>query len=127
MIRGVLVALLCVLAGTASAKTSIFNIVDTDVAGSTVDTTLTAVVPAGKSVKVLTFGGSTLGLSGNYFALQWGSAASWQTIRAAGGTFEFPLGKAFVGDGTKRFRLVRANTQASATRIVAWLEGYVDD
>ncbi len=106
--------------------TELFHIYDSVIPANTVDMNQTAVVGNGVTVRVQVFGGSDLGQTGNYYALQWGSGTSWKTIRAAGGTIELSLNKAFKGDGIKRFRIIRSNEQSVPKRITVWLHGYIE-
>ncbi len=107
--------------------TELFQMSENVISASTTDVNLTPIIPNGVTVRIQVFGGSDLGQAGNYYALQWGSASTWQTIRAAGGTIEIPLNRAFKGDGVKRFRVIRVNEQASPKRIVVWVQGYIEN
>jgi len=89
------------------------------------------VVPNGKTVYLKRLGGLAPAVSGavwSYVVLQWGSGSAWTTIRAGYGTFDFSIGRDFVGDGTSRFRLIRRNKSAkTALEIGAWFEALVKD
>jgi len=97
-------------------------------AGAT-DTNLSPIVPNGKSAVVLVFGGALLfEATGSYVALQWGDASGgWQTVRVIAKEGEYHLNREFIGDGVKRFRIVRRNTDTSARPIIAWIEGLIHD
>lgn len=107
--------------------TELFQIYDNVIAVGSTDVKLTPVIANGVNVRIQVFGGSDLGQAGNYYALQWGSGSSWQTIRAAGGTIEINLSRSFKGDGVKMFRLIRVNEQASPKRVVVWVQGYIEN
>jgi hypothetical protein len=93
---------------------------DSAVDASKTAETLSAAIPNGKKVTVSEFGGSCLG--NDYIMLQWGSAGAFTTIRSSYGNFKFSWKKSFVGDGQKRFRILRVNTDTeSARRIFAYL------
>ena len=103
---------------------------DSAVAGATTDTQLSAIVPTGQVVFLKSFGGSDVKNAGNdpdsIIAIQWGSGVSWTTIRAGSGQFfETTVGAEFVGDGVKRFRLVRQNRASAAHPIGAWVTAVV--
>jgi hypothetical protein len=112
------------------ANTKFDYVFDDDVAGNSYDFKLSPVVPAGKTVTLLKFGGfapviadGTDGL----IALQWGNASAWETVRAAGRFFDFDLKKDFIGDGVNRFRLMRQNKSTATKPMVVWLEAIVRD
>lgn len=109
-------------------KTDFFMMKDSAVAASTIDVDQLPIIPNGISVNLMTFGGTVPKPdAGSYVAIQWGSGAAWETIRAISGTFEFTIEKEFVGNGVKRFRVVRENKEVSAHRMFAWAEGFLYD
>lgn len=99
-------------------------------AGTTAVDTVGPVIPSGKRVRVICFGGADCGTdsAASIVALQWGAAGAWETIRGfglAGSSIEVQIGQDFIGNGTQQFRIVRRN-QGGASRIVlAWVEGFV--
>lgn len=110
-------------------KTKHYLMYDNEVpVGTTVD--MTPVIPSGKVVTIKKFGGFDPAVGDNkdsIIALQWGSGTTWTTIKAGGKCFEFDMQRDFIGDGSKRFRLVRVNRSAQIKIIVAWLEALVHD
>jgi hypothetical protein len=83
------------------------------------------IVPNGKNVRLREFGGCTPaigdGIDG-FIGLQWGSSGSWESIAIGCHEFQRELKRDFLGDGTKRFRIVRMNESAVNRYIVAWLD-----
>lgn len=116
-----------------AAKTVINLIVENTVAQGATAISESAIVAAGKTVRLMRFGGYERSMSANttgIIALQWGQGASWETIRAGGGStpFDFVLNRTFIGDGSKKFRLVRQNRDPGGTaakEMVAWIEAVV--
>ena len=107
-------------------KTKYDLVYDDSIAASSTDIRTSPIVPDGRVVRVLNFGGydprSGDGIS-SFITLQFGSGSDWQTIRAGGDGFfdiKWEKGKDFTGDGIKRFRLIRQNKSTSAKIIVAW-------
>ncbi len=98
---------------------------DSSVGANDTDLQTSAIIPAGKTVRILNFGGfDPLIGDGRHaiIALQWGNGTGWKTIRAGGGgVFDFNLAKDFVGNGANRFRLARSNKSASAKVLLCWL------
>jgi hypothetical protein len=103
----------------------------TTIAGNTTDVeNVGPVIPAGKRVRLITFGAADCGTDNeaSITALQWGAAGAWETIRAFGlahCSMEVRLDQDYIGDGTKRFRVVRKNQSSSSRIVLAWLEGFV--
>ena len=104
---------------------------DNPIAANTADFQVSGVVPSGRTVRLLNFGGYEVmvndGLTG-IIALQWGNGTTWKTVRAGGGGFfdiNFLKGKDFLGDGVKQFRLVRQNKSAVEKILAAWLVALV--
>lgn len=102
-------------------------IFDSSVNAGTNDIQQSGVIPAGKVVRLMNFGGfdpiSSDGVS-SILILQWGSGTTWTTVRAGGNGFfniDWPKGKDFIGDGVKRFRLARQNKSSSNKSLVVWL------
>lgn len=116
-----------------AAKTSVNLIIENTVAQGATATDNSAIVPAGKTVRLVRFGGYERSISANttgIIALQWGQGAAWETIRVGGGPtpFDFILNRTFIGDGAKRFRIVRQNRDpalSAAKEMVAWVEAVV--
>lgn len=113
-------------------KQQINIIVESTVNQGATSITEGAIVPLNKKVRVLKFGGYERLLSSNtgIIALQWGTAATWETIRVLGGgtPVELILNLEFIGDGAKRFRIVRQNRDpalSAAKEMVAWAEVFV--
>lgn len=94
--------------------TSIEIALDNSVAANTTDIQTSGIIANGREVILKEFSGSALG--NDYCVVQWGSGAAWTTIRASYGTFRFPLTASFVGDGAKRFRVLRINSDLSTSR-----------
>ena len=111
-----------------TSKTRISQFFDASVAAGATDTQTSAIVPTGKAVEIKVFGGSVPDGFNAVVALQWGSAGGgFTTIRAVQREIEFANLGQFVGDGIKRFRLVRINRSAAAAVLVGWLEAIVHD
>ena len=110
-------------------KNEIILYIDDNVSAGATDILESPVIANGKTIKVLRFGGLDLNIGdnkGSIIALQWGDGGSWDTIRAhSGGTLEFDINRAFEGNGTKKFRIVRMNKSAQAKLIGAWFEGII--
>lgn len=85
------------------------------------------IIPSGAVARLSNFGGyDPIGSDGvgSIISLQWGSGNSWLTIRVGGlGSFDFNWEKGvdFIGDGTKRFRIVRQNRSSVAKVISVWM------
>lgn len=112
------------------SKTKHSLMYDSSIAAGVTDVQTTPSIPVGKKVRLQSFGGFDPSIGDgidSMIAIQWGAGTTWQTIRAGGKVFEFQIGRDFLGDGAKRFRLVRQNKSASAKIIVAWLEALVMD
>jgi len=110
-------------------KTKHYLIFDNSIPSGT-DVNTTPIIPDGKIVKLQRFGGFDPAIGDgidSIIALQWGGGGSWTTVMASGKAFDFNLSRDFVGDGAKRFRLVRQNKSSSDKIIVAWLEALVND
>jgi hypothetical protein len=112
-------------------KQRIDLIVEDVVAQGATEINQSAIIPDGKILRLITFGGyeRMVAATSGIIALQFGSGAAWQTIRVGGGgVFEFELNKNYFGDGVKRFRLVRQNKDpvgSVAKEMVAWVEAVV--
>lgn len=112
------------------AKTKIFITADSTIAAATTNTQETSVPPGGLGLFIVRFGYADpvdAGLGG-IIALQWGSGASWQTVRVGtSGSGEYLINTQLPTDGTKRLRLVRQNRGVTAKPMAAWLEAYLED
>lgn len=110
------------------AKTKFDIVYDDSVPGGTTDIKMSAIIPSGRVIQLQSFGGCTPdigdGIDGQT-ALQWGSGTSWQTIRAGTKSWDMLFKKDFLGDGSKRFRLVRKNNSTTSRPMVVWLEALV--
>jgi hypothetical protein len=113
-------------------KQQINIIVENTVAQGATVTNESAIIPNGKTIMVTKFGGyeRVQSVSTGIIALQIGSGAAWTTIRVGGGgaPFEFDLQRTFVGDGIKKFRIVRINKDPAASspkEMAAWIEAVV--
>ena len=114
------------------ALKEIYDLVfDSSVNAGATDAQLSGIVPIGKTVRLLNFGGfdplSSDQVS-SIISIQWGSAAGWSTIRAGGnGVFDivFDKGKDFTGDGVKRFRLIRQNKSSIGKVLVVWASALI--
>ena len=105
------------------SKTRFTLFFDSVIAADSSDAQLTPVVPNGKKVRLLEIGWSASILDDSMVAVQWGNAGNWTTIRSGYGTICLHLNKDFIGNGTKRFRIIRQNKHATEEKIVmAWLE-----
>jgi hypothetical protein len=84
-----------------------------------------AVPPGGLKIQLKVFGGfdpvSGDGVS-SMIGLQWGQGGSWESLAVGGhGFFEKTfIDRVLIGDGTKRFRLIRINRSPTAKNIYAW-------
>ena len=87
---------------------------------------LSPIIANGVKIKIKKFGCFVRSKPENgIVALQWGSGSSFDTIRAISGIFELEINKIFVGDGVKRFRLVRINKSILDNfEIATWYEAY---
>lgn len=111
-------------------KTEINLFFDDNIAASSTDTKLSAIIPTGRKVTLKRFGGCDVAIGDgldSIIAIQWGSSGSWQTIRGCSKSFEFEMQRDFEGDGSSRFRLVRINKSSSAKPILAWVDGIIHD
>jgi|SRR3990172_7764380 len=113
-------------------KTLIEIIEDSELNGTETLIKLTDPIPAGLTVVIREFGGVVVASNSKegYVKLQWGSDVPtpvWQTIRAGTGFFNLHLNKDFVGDGVKRFRIIRENKASQKQVIVAWLDALIHD
>jgi hypothetical protein len=107
-------------------KTILENCIDSSVNAGVTDIIATQIIPAGRSVKLRTFGGCIPNNpDGSFIALQWGSGSSWATIRVIVQEQEFSLMKEFIGDNNKLFRVVRYNGGSSPKKIVAWYNAII--
>lgn len=79
------------------------------------------IIPNGKKVTLQSFGGSSYGE--DFLALQWGSESTWETVRSFYGTLNLHFKKDFVGDGAKRFRLIRYSS--GSRRVFVWVEALI--
>lgn len=105
------------------------DFIDDPVAANTTNTRLSPIVPAGTEVTIKKFGCFVRASTEKAIvAIQWGSGGSFQTIRAISGVFELNINRVFIGDGVKRFRIVRINKTALETfEIAAWFEAMTRD
>ena len=93
-------------------------------AGST-QVDMTPIIPIGKIILLKRFGGCS-GITAGFCAVQFGdSVGGWTTIRALTDTYEFPIGTEFIGNGVKRFRIIRQNDSTAAKYMSAYLEALV--
>lgn len=112
-----------------AVKTKINIMLDTLVnAGATDVTEYTAIVD-GKRVSIKHLGFSVpRPTADTYAALQWGDASGgWTTIRAGVGNLQFESDHEFVGNGVKKFRVVRKNGDAAQQRIFVWADAVIHD
>jgi len=114
-----------------TAKTE-HNLFFNDVIGSgDTDLKLSPIIPNGKRVTLKVFGGCTPQINNDdtpIIVVQWGSGTTWQSIRAGCKMFNFELNRDFLGDGVKRFRLIRENGHVTGSNIIiAWLDLLVHD
>lgn len=112
------------------ASTEINIVKDNDVAtGNTIDQS--QIVPNGKTVVAKRFGCIDVAINDgkdSVVVLQWGDTGSgWTTIRACSRNTEFLVNRTFVGDGSKRFRIIRMNKSAVTKTIVYWIEALILD
>lgn len=112
-----------------SSKQTIDVLIDSSVGASSTDVYESPIIPSGKTVRILSFGGMDPLVGdgiGSIIALQWGKNGAWKSIRAISGcTIEFDLKKDFIGDGEKKFRLIRMNKSNSSKVIGAWIDGVI--
>lgn len=105
---------------------------ETLINAGTSDNQLFPIIPYGKTLRLITFGGfdplTNDGVS-SLISIQWGNGtAGWQTIRTGGNGFfniQWEKGKDFIGDGTNRFRIVRQNKSANNKILTAWLTALI--
>lgn len=109
--------------------TNIFRIIESNVSASSLDIDLSAIIPNGQTVTLKVFGGAIpFQVSGSYIAIQWGdNSGGWNTIRAITREAEYLINREFIGNGVRRFRIVRNNTDIQARAMVAWIEGFIHD
>ena len=89
------------------------------------DVTQSPIIPNGKTVRLREFGGCAPMIGDGkdgFIGLQWGSGGTWDSLAVGCHEFQRKLNSDFVGDGSKRFRIVRINESASNRYIVAWLD-----
>lgn len=111
------------------AKSEVSILLEDAIAGGAFSIHTEPIVPSGVKVTVLNFGASVSPLLDRpQIALQWGSSGSgWTTIRALASTWDFQLNQTFVGDGNKRFRVVRRHEDTVTNQIIAvWANGVLD-
>jgi len=108
------------------SKPTIYNtLVEDDVGAGAQSETFTAKLAAG-SVFIKRFGGvDPTGVS--LIKLQIGDGATWSTIRAGSGSFEYEVNKTYVGDGVLLFRILRQNRSEKDAPILAWFEAIAND
>jgi hypothetical protein len=91
--------------------------------GSTV-VTESQVPPGGLKIQLKVFGGydPLTDAMSSIIGLQWGQGASWESLAVGGnGYFEKAfIDRILIGDGTKRFRLIRINKSSTAKNLYAW-------
>ena len=111
------------------AKFSIDAFFQPTIAGGANANEVSPIVPNGKTFWVKKFGCFDPNTGDNIdsiILIQWGSTGSWNTIRAAGGgTHEFEINSLFLGDGTKRFRILIQNKSGDEKTYGAWFSGVV--
>lgn len=103
-------------------------VIESAVNAGITETQLAPIIPVGKTVRLMNFGGfdpiTSDGVSG-IISLQYGNATDgWKLIRCGGNGFfniQWEKGKDFIGDGTKRFRIVRQNKSSNIKNIAAWV------
>jgi hypothetical protein len=100
---------------------------DDSVTGSGQDVWSAPDIPADEPWHLTKFGGTAGAAAVIGLQLRTGTSPDvWTMIRAGigPGQFEFDVDRDYVGDGTKKFRVVRQEKSGSAQQIIAWLEGY---
>ena len=98
---------------------------DGSVAAGNTQVDMTPIIPVGKRILLKRFGGCS-GVTAGFCGVQFGdSVGGWTTIRSLTNTYEFPIGTEFIGDGVKRFRIVRQNDSTTAKYMAAWLEALI--
>lgn len=106
-------------------KTKFEIYVDSNVAAGATDVQASDIIPATATVRILSFGGFDPNIGDSkdgIIGLQYGSGTNWKTLRAGGGgVFDFNSKIDIVGDGTKRFRLVRKNNSSTPKSLICWL------
>lgn len=111
-------------------KTKFHYIFDDEVtAGGTAVETF-PIIPSGIMLTLKMFGGADLAIGDgidSWAALQWGSGATWETVRVGTKMWNLHMKHDFLGDGTKRFRLVRKNESTTDKKIVVWIESLLHD
>lgn len=104
-------------------------IFDSSVAGLTNAVDESPVFPVGQKWQIKRVIFADPGIGDNIsagFQLQWGSPGSgYEFINGAyltGDTREIVINRIFVGDGDKRFRVVRQNNSAAAKKVTTFIE-----
>ncbi len=112
----------------AGPKTTINQVEDNSVDAGANEIFTSGIIPTGKVIKLRKFGCAIPEANnGSYVVVQWGNGSGWQTVRACVSQADFVLKKDFLGDGVKRFRIVRHNGHTSAQIMVYWIEAIIDD
>jgi hypothetical protein len=108
-----------------TTKTTFDIYVDSNVAANAIEMMQSDVIPQNKTVRLSCFGGFDPAIGdgkASVIAIQWGFGTNWKTLRAGGGgPFEYNVNIEVVGDGNKRFRLVRKNNSGTAKTLICWL------
>ena len=113
------------------ARVRVDKVIEDNVAASsTAIDELGTPIPDGETWRVLEFGGSEMGAGDNVassIALQVADdGTTWKTVRGFGvvsACCHNAIDRDFVGDGTRKLRVIRQNNTASAKKIVAWIIG----
>jgi hypothetical protein len=110
-------------------KTNLFKVLENNIAAGVTDMDLGPIIANGKIAVIKSFGGAIpFNSDGSFIAIQWGdNTGGWNTIRVIVKEAEYTINREFQGNGVKRFRLVRKNTNPSTQPMIAWLEGFVHD
>jgi len=106
------------------AKTKVELSTDLIISAGATEVWESAVIPSGKTFLMQELFASSI--EGDYVVLQWGSSGSWETVTGFYGIATRQIKKEFVGDGVKKFRVVRVNSGGSARRIFVELFGFID-
>jgi len=86
-------------------------------------------IPNGETWRIVKFGGSEVGSGdgvASVIAIQEDNGSGWKTIRGFGivsNCSEIEIGRDFIGNGTRKIRIIRQNKSGASKQIIAWIMG----
>lgn len=86
-------------------------------------------IPNGERWQIRKFGGSEVGTGdgvASVIALQKNNSSGWKTIRGFGivsNCCEIEIGRDFIGNGTRKLRIIWQNKSSASKQIIAWVMG----